>query len=341
MTLTTAPTIDLPALIERLGVRLHRYGRSYRCACPLHAGDNELAFSIYQSRSGQWRWHCFSGDCGDGDAIAFVRRYYGVGYREACQMLGVTPASAPSGPRSPQPPPVEPPSAQWQHTVGRLVDQAVQALWSPAGQAARAYLYQRGLTDALIRRAGLGYHPAATRIRAETLGLDGDNPYYPAGIVIPYWVEGDLWRVQVRRLSNTEPRYLSLAGSSGAPPYLIAPITSAKPLVLAEGPVDVLAIMQAAGDLVTAIGTGATGCRAVRWIARCAVAPLVLAAHDADEAGDAAAAYWCDALQPRCTRWRPTLHDPAEMLQLGGLALVRQWIEQGLASAEGDGYNRR
>lgn len=333
--MTTAPTtaIDLPAFIERLGVRLHRYGRSYRCACPLHAGDNALAFSIYQSRSGQWRWHCFSGNCGDGDAIAFVQRYYGVGYREACQMLGVTPASTPSRPRSLQPPPpVEPPSAEWQAGAILLTAQAEQALWGPAGQPARAYLHGRGLTDALIRRAGLGYHPATTPIRAETPGLAG--AFYPAGIVIPYWVDGELWRVQVRRLtSNAEPRYLSLAGSSGTPPYLIAPITSAKPVVLAEGPVDVLAIMQAAGDLVTAIGTGATGCRAVRWLAMIAVAPLVLAAHDADEAGDAAAAYWCDALQPVARRWRPTLHDPAEMLQCGGPALVRQWIAQGLASA--------
>lgn len=328
----TTATIDLPAFIERLGIRLRRYGRSYRCACPLHRGDNELAFSVYQTRSGQWRWRCFSSNCGDGDAIEFVRRYYGVGYREACQILGVTPASAPSGPRPPQPPqPVEPPSADWQAGALQLIARAEHVLWEPAGQAGRDYLHRRGLTDALIRRAGLGYH-----IRAERLSLAGDTISYPAGIVIPYWVDCDLWRVQVRRLaSNAEPRYVALAGSSGSPPYLIAPITAAKPVVLAEGPFDVLAIMQAAGDLVTAVGTGANGCRKVRWLAMIAVAPLVLVAHDADEAGDAAAAFWCDALQPRCTRWRPTMHDPAEMLQLGGLALVRQWIEQGLANAEG------
>ncbi len=329
-----ATSIDLPALLERLGVRLHRYRQSYRCACPLHAGDNELAFSVYRSRNGQWRWHCFSGDCGDGDAIEFVKRYYGVGYREACQILGVTPASDSGGPRLPQPPPsIEPPSAQWQHAVGRLVEQAVQALWASVGQPARNYLHQRGLTDDLIQRAGLGYHPVATRIRAEVVGIEGDDPYYAAGIVIPYWVDGVLWRVQIRRLaSNADPRYLSLAGSSGTPPFLLEPITPAKPLVLVEGPFDALAISQAAGDLVSVAGTGATGCRAVRWLARFGVAPAVLVSHDADDAGDAAAAYWCDALHPLGKRWRPTLHDPAEMLSVGGPMLVRQWIIRGLAS---------
>lgn len=322
--------VDLPDILARYGIRLMRVGKSYRCSCPLHGGDNPQAFSVYQSRSGRWRWHCFSGDCGDGDAIEFVRRYHGVGYYEALQMLGVQPPAAPSEPRAPQPPPpVEPPSAQWQSAAGRLVEQSAQSLWSPAGQAARDYLHRRGLTDDLIRRAGLGYNPTARRIRGEVFGIEGENLYFAAGIVIPYWADGALWRVQVRRLSNAEPRYLTLAGSSGTPPYLIAPVT-AKPLALVEGPFDVLAVMQAAGDLVTAAGVGATGGRAVRWIARFAVAPIALISLDSDETGDAAADYWCDALQPAAMRWRPTLHDPAEMLEYGGVDLVRSWIEEAI-----------
>lgn len=328
--MTAVADIDLPTLIERLGVSLRRIGREYRSACPLHHGDNPTAFAVYQSRSGRWRWTCFT-ECGSGDAIAFVQRYHGLTFREACQMLGVT-ALTPSGPCRPAPPPpAEPPPDGWQTVGWRLIQAAERLLWTPAGAPARRYLHRRGLNDTTIRAGGLGYHPNAERLPAAALGLDADATY-AAGIVIPYidWDDGTLWRVQVRRLDNAEPRYMALAGSCGTPPYLIAPLTAAKPLVLVEGPLDALAVAQAAGDVVQVAATGATGCRAVHWIMRFA-APLVLIAHDADDAGETAAAYWTDALQPAAHRWQPTLHDPAEMLQQGGAALVRAWVCAGLA----------
>jgi hypothetical protein len=52
-------------------------------------------------------------------------------------------------------------------------------------------------------------------------------------------------------------------------------------------------------------------------------------AYDADDAGEAAAAFWLHAL-PGARRWRPYWGDPAQMLQDG--ADVAGWIAAGLDS---------
>lgn len=58
----------------------------YSCACPLHGGYNTTALSIY-FENGKWKWHCFTGNCGGGDAIQFVRKWQGLGFREACEWI--------------------------------------------------------------------------------------------------------------------------------------------------------------------------------------------------------------------------------------------------------------
>jgi len=50
----------------------HAYGE-YRCACPLHKGDNVNGFAIYEN-NGRWFWRCFSGDCGGGDEFDFMAK---------------------------------------------------------------------------------------------------------------------------------------------------------------------------------------------------------------------------------------------------------------------------
>lgn len=52
--------------VDYAGVELRRG----RCACPLHGGDNQEAFSVANGKG----WHCFTGDCGSGDGVELVRR---------------------------------------------------------------------------------------------------------------------------------------------------------------------------------------------------------------------------------------------------------------------------
>lgn len=64
-------SINLVEWAERAGSKLHRAGHEWRGNCPLHGGDNITAFVIYGDEQ---HWHCFTGDCGGGDALGFIMK---------------------------------------------------------------------------------------------------------------------------------------------------------------------------------------------------------------------------------------------------------------------------
>lgn len=77
-------TID--AVASRMGVRLQKDGKEWRGCCPMHA-ENTPSFTIFPGKSGVQRFHCFGCGAG-GDVIDFVREHQGVGFVEACEILG-------------------------------------------------------------------------------------------------------------------------------------------------------------------------------------------------------------------------------------------------------------
>lgn len=87
---TLVESVDLVNLIQTMtGTPLHRVGHEFRGPCPLHGGDNPTGFRVYRSpHTGRMLWSCFTHDCGDGDAIEFVKKFNNVGFIEACQFLG-------------------------------------------------------------------------------------------------------------------------------------------------------------------------------------------------------------------------------------------------------------
>lgn len=58
----------------------------YRGPCPFHAGDNRNGFGVERYK-GEWKWRCFTGDCGGGSAIDVVQRRDGCSFREALDIL--------------------------------------------------------------------------------------------------------------------------------------------------------------------------------------------------------------------------------------------------------------
>lgn len=83
---------DLRDLVQKAGGVVDGHGR---CACPLHGGLNDTAFSIFQ-KEGREVWNCFTGDdCGGGDAISFVMKWQGLDFKGACAFLGGDIASDP------------------------------------------------------------------------------------------------------------------------------------------------------------------------------------------------------------------------------------------------------
>jgi hypothetical protein len=76
--------------------------RHGRCACPIHGGDNPTGFSAWKKGGEEWRWKCFTGDCGSGDVLDLEIHFSRIGGRDrkharvlaAKRLLGIDDASA-------------------------------------------------------------------------------------------------------------------------------------------------------------------------------------------------------------------------------------------------------
>ncbi len=279
-----------------------------------------------------------------GDAIEFARWLNDCDFWQAVNWLtnGNPPTLADTAPTHTAPTPrplLIPPAAAWQERAAAFVSWAMDQLWEPAGRAGLDYLLNRGLTEAAIIRAGLGYNPQDITDNAARWGLtDHAAIWLPGpGIVIPWVIDGSLHRVNIRLLQPRQIRrksgrldtikYIGPAGWHGANPlYNADAITPRKPVLLVEGEFCALTAQQEAGDLITAAATGAKdAARAGRWIARLAAAPLVLLAFDAEpDKGDLAAHRWAELLPHNARRWRPLLKDINDMHRAG--LSVRDWI---------------
>jgi hypothetical protein len=206
-------------------------------------------------------------------------------------------------------------------------------LWGSTGANALAYLRRRGFTDDTIRAARLGYHGVEIWEKPQRWGLAADQRkiWLPPGIVFPWFVMSELWRISIRRVGNAigkDQRYIILTGGSNT----LYGLDTFKPnaaAMIVEGVLDALSVMQEAGDLLAVVATGSTtGGRLERWVGRLALASMILVAFDADAAGESAASWWLKALGPRAKRWRPYWGDPNQLLQEG--VDLRTWVREGL-----------
>jgi hypothetical protein len=244
----------------------------------------------------------------------------------------------------------EPPCSAWQDAAHAFCHAAEKCLWGPKGQSAREYLHSRGLRDEIIRQAHLGLCPDWYKAPLEHWGLSPEqlgkeeDPQIkiPRGLVIPWFVGGQLWKVQLRR---PEPgpdgkKYKEILGSSECL-YNVDSLKPGQPALLAESELDALSAQQEAGDLVSCLATGSTSkALTSRWIGRLAQqASHVLQSFDDDEAGEAGAEEWREALpEALCTRWAPLAHDINQMLQEG--LPVREWVVAGLQMQPEQGGGR-
>ena len=241
----------------------------------------------------------------------------------------------------PEPMQCPPPSDRWQDRAWSLIDECQAALWSDtaAGESARFYLTARGFSGRTLRCKGIGLNLETRFDDPEAWGLNRDGKVWiPAGITIPWHHRGRVWGLNVRRPDGkVDPdadeawktrKYQRVAGSKNA--LFNADQLDGRPVALVEGEFDAMAIFEAT-DEVAAVATGSTHWgRTPRWRALLRAAPLVLVAFDSEKAGEKAAQYWTSTLD-HAIRWRPHMHDAAEMLEEG--ADVARWIHEGVTHA--------
>lgn len=318
-------------------------GGEYAGPCPLCGGRDRLRVWP-EHKGGQW----WCRQCGKGgDAIAYQVELGDLSPAEAGKMrrgesggLGTSPAAAAPPPTPRHPGRLAPPGPDWQASARALVTECTAALWAPEGARALAWLQGRGLTDETIQAAGLGYNNADRYDLPEAWGLEPwtnekgkpGRVYSPRGVVIPWEIGGDLWRVNIRR-PRGEPKYQGPKGAANGL-YNAEALSSANPAMLVEGEIDALTLGQVAGDLVTPVATGSTGgARRPRWIGALSLCPAVLVAYDADDAGTRAAAWWVGVLA-NSRRWRPIWGDANAMHQDG--ADLRAWVAVALGDKTPD-----
>lgn len=313
-------------------------GGEYAGPCPFCGGRDR--FRVWPAKGRYWCRQCDR----KGDAIQYVRDKHGLDFPAALAVMeqGRCGGPKPAPDRSEQRAPLQPPSADWQVRGFEIMFECQQALWDPDGVRALAWLRGRGFTDKTILGAQLGYNRLDRRDERARWGLSParDNQgrskqiWLPRGIVIPWEIDQQLWRLNIRRplsrkqIARSMPKYMGPAGNSNAL-YNADALMHHRPVVLLEGELDACIVQQEAGDLVSALATGSTaGARRIPWIAALVQAPVVLVAFDSDDAGEGASRYWIDVL-PNARRWRPYWGD-ANSMALDG-ADLRGWVRTGLA----------
>lgn len=242
-----------------------------------------------------------------------------------------------TGPTAPHLEIVAPPCAQWQERAGAFCQFANDQLWADAGDDAWDWLTDRGFHESTISRFKLGYNPRPIMTSRAKWGLppmsdqpNADALALPVGVVIPYYIGGAIWKIEVRRLQprEGEKKYKTIAGSSNAL-YNADALQPGEPAAICEGAFDVMAIHEAARGLCAPVACGTTtGARRVKWIAMLGACRPVLVTMDTDQAGNDGASYWLGVLGATARRWKALIDDPAAMLKYG--MDVRGWILEGL-----------
>ena len=296
--------IDLPSVaVALMGPPQGRRGdRGHRLwwRCPFH-DDNNPSLSVDRERRD---WRCWG--CGEhGDAAALVMKRRSLTFPEAVRWLadfsplsGVDATAAPlPTARAPTRPPDEPTGLPSVDALA-LVGAAAERLWTPQGSEALSYLHGRGLTDETIRSARLGYISGAS-----IPTRDGDRTYRVSGVVVPWYADGRLAKVNVRRLREGDQKSKYMSAFEDRPSlYSLATIRPGSPLVAVEGEFEAMLLHQEIGEYACVLTVGSSSARVDAEIRRAARSCLaVFAAHDADDAGDKAAAKW----PARAIRVRP------------------------------------
>lgn len=297
------------SVLEVVGetVQLKRAGSAYKGLCPFHA-EKTPSFVVTPDRE---TWRCFG--CGEGgDIFTFIMRRDGLDFREALERLAEK-AGVELSERTAR-------EDRQRKRLREALEAAVawyREVFLQAAQAerARAYLADRGLTDATLERFTIGYAPntwdALTRrlvakgfSNAEMIGAGLASPSKRGGVI-------DKFRGRIIiPIRDHSGRATGLGGrimpGAEGPKYLNSPATllfdksrtlygidlarasirREKLAVIVEGYTDVMAAHQAGfTNVVASLGTALTRGQvelATRY------ADAVALAYDVDLAGEAA-----------------------------------------------------
>lgn len=319
-------------------------GDEWAGPCPWCAGDDRFRVWPKHGNGLGGRYWC-RGCEKNGDAVQMLKELRGMGFRDACKVLGISTSVRPQSEEV----------QQASEDQARHPDNAVllphiwqeRAAWFVADCAERmvpesrglAYALSRHLTPETVRELGIGWNPSDRQEARRDWGLAPEmnrqgNPkqvWLATGLVIPNRkVEGYLG-IKIRRSKwhpeDDRPKYIGVPGTT---PGLSLRTGSARPVVVVESEIDAALIWQEAGDLVDALALGtASRTPDAATTAYLDASPLVFVSLDYDEAGRKATAKW---RQNRNAKIWPVAMGKDVGDMAGTPGLVRDWIRLGLQS---------
>ena len=229
------PRIDTDALkrsrpigevVAGYGIDLRPRGRTLVGRCPFHSDGGRPNLYVYPATDSFFCYRCWIG----GDAITFVERLEGIGFRDALARLTGTnlavsrrrPPSLPPGRRRARP-------APWGHDEWSCLAAAVELYHNRllTDPRALAYVDRRGLQRATLERCRVGYAagnelaaylrwrgvPIQAALRTGLLRRGGDE-LMAGRIVVPEIRGGrSIWLIGREIDDSIGPKYLGLPGS--------------------------------------------------------------------------------------------------------------------------------
>lgn len=304
--------VDIVQLVSRR-VDLKKRGRNFVGLCPFH-DEKTPSFNVSPERAS---FHCF-GCHASGDAISFLQRIDGKSFPEAVRVLAQEAGvEVEEHDESPQERRAREQRQRLAELNGVLLERYRAQLGGPAGQAARAYLEHRGVSEGELERFAIGYggpgqaldHAELARLYsteelvASGAFIDGDRGLYHRfadRIVFPIRdregrVLGFGGRIFGARDDGHSAKYVNSAeGPLFHKSRVLYGLFEARrelargtPAALVEGYLDVISLAQAGvATAVAPCGTALTPPQ-VRLLRRCTGAVAVT--FDGDQAGRAAA----------------------------------------------------
>ncbi len=286
-------------------VQLKRRGRNLVGLCPFH-NEKTPSFNVYPENNSFYCFGCHKG----GGVFQFVMEAEHLAFQDAVRWLAQRAG-------------MEVPEEGADDGMSRLRTRILEinreagrfyfgVLSTPEGAAGLEYLKGRGLSNATIRRFGLGYAPesgfalvnhlrqkgyAPSEITAADMARTSQrgNLYdrYRGRVMFPIFdLRGNVVAFGGRVLGDEKPKYINTSDtpvyhkSSGLFAMNLAKDAGTRQLILAEGYMDVIALHQAGfSNAIASLGTSLTEEQA-RIIRR--YADEVVICYDADEAGQRA-----------------------------------------------------
>jgi len=272
-------------------------GVEYAGPCPVCGGSKGSdRFHVWPDQGENGTWWCRRCEKG-GDLVEFYRFRDDLGYHDACRKAGVeakkTTAYEPTAPPSRKKTPASDfqPTAPsnipltWADHAAKFVAYCRQNLLE--SNQAISLLESRGISLEAAKEFNLGYNPQDTYRSRESWGMptvikENGKPrklWFPAGLMIPLIIAGQVSRLRVRR-DEGEPKYYVIPGSNSE----ILVSRQAEAMVVVESELDAILMASIAGDLVGVAAMGTAKAKPTEALHRImSAAACIIVCLDSDE----------------------------------------------------------